>query len=218
MGNPGSMVINMQVEWLRLSEIAEELGVHPSTVRNWTNQGQIPFHRTKGGHRRFKRTEVDIWLNSYQADITSEAILIVQAALKQTRIKISEGSLNAELWYQKLDQEARDKYRQSSRHLMRGLATYLSTDENEAKAEARSLGYEYATRGRRYELDVSDATKAFLFFRNSLIDSLFSVNVTSTIRSPLVLTKMLQKINAFTDEILITLLETYQAFDRSKNK
>ena len=207
----------MPDEWLSLSEIAEELGVHPSTVRNWTNQELMPYHRTRGGHRRFIRSEVDLWLNSKQDDVVSEANLIVKGALKKTRVKISEGRLNAESWYQKLDKEARDKYRQSGGNLMRGLVTYLSSNENEGRSEAHSLGYEYATRGRRYDLDVSEATKAFLFFRNALLDSLLSVYESTAIRSPVVLTRMLQKINSFTDQILITLMETYQAFDRSKN-
>ena len=137
--------------------------------------------------------------------------------MKRTRVKISEGSLEAESWYLKLDQEARDKYRQSGRHLMQGLGTYLSADEKEGNAEARSLGYEYATRGRRYKLNVSEATKAFLFFRNALLDALFSVHVASKSRSLHTLSNTYKKINAFTDEILITIMETYQAFDRSKN-
>lgn len=207
----------MPDDWLSLSEIAEELGVHPSTVRNWTNQKLMPYHRTKGGHRRFIRSEVDLWLNSKQDDIVSEANIIVQGALKQTRVKISEGSLNAESWYQKLDKEARDKYRQSGRNLMQGLVTYLSSNESEGRSEARSLGYEYATRGRRHDLDVSEATKAFLFFRNALLDSLLSVYESTAIRSPIILTGMFQKINSFTDQILITLMDTYQAFERSKN-
>lgn len=207
----------MPGDWLSLSEIAKELGVHPSTVRNWSNQGQIPFHRTKGGHRRFKRSEVDLWVNLQGSDGATEANLIVQDALKRTRVKINEGNLKAESWYQKLDQEARAKYSQSGRHLMQGLVTYLTTDENEGSAEAHSLGYEYATRGRRYELDVSDATKAFLFFRNALLDALISVYERSPVRSTLGLTRIFQKINAFTDEILIALMETYQAFERSKN-
>jgi len=203
-------------EWLSMSEISKFLGVHPSTVRNWTDQGKMPVHRTRGGHRRFKRSEVDLWLQSQQASAPNEASLVIQDALKRTRVQISEGHLEAEDWYQKLDQEARDKYRQSGRHLMQGLFAYLSTDGEDAEAEARSLGYEYATRGRRYGLNISDATQAFLFFRNTLLDALLAVYESAVVRSPLVLSSMFRRINAFTDGILITLMETYEAFDRSK--
>lgn len=206
----------MPGEWLSLSEMAEILGIHPSTVRNWADQGRMPVHRTQGGHRRFKRSEVDLWLQAQQASVPSEASLVVQDALKRTRVQISEGHLEAQSWYQKLDQEAREKYRLSGRHLMQGLITYLSTDGDEADAEARSLGYEYATRGRRYGLNVSDATQAFLFFRNTLLDALLAVYEAAVVRSPVVLSSMFRKINTFTDRILITLMETYEAFDRSR--
>jgi excisionase family DNA binding protein len=206
----------MPGEWLSLSEVAEVLGVHPSTVRNWSDKGQMPVHRTHGGHRRFKRSEVDLWMQSQQASVPSEASLVVQNALKKTRFQISEGHLEAEGWYRKLDQEARDKYRQSGRHLMQGLITYLSTDGDEADSEARSLGYEYATRGRRYELSMSDATQAFLFFRNTLLDALLGIYEAAVVRSPGTLGVMFRKINAFTDRILVTIMETYEAFDRAK--
>jgi excisionase family DNA binding protein len=205
----------MTDKWLGVSEIAKELGVHPSTVRNWTDQGHMPVHRTGGGHRRFKRDEVDLWLQSQQASQPNEASLVVQDALKRTRVQISEGRLEAEVWYQKLDQDAREKYRQSGRHLMQGLITYLSTDGDEADSEARSLGYEYATRGRRYALNVSDATQAFLFFRNTLLDALLAVYEAAIVSSPVALSCMFRKINAFTDRILITLMETYEALERS---
>lgn len=206
----------MSDNWLSLGEIADILGVHPSTVRNWTDKGRMPVYRTKGGHRRFKRSEVELWMQSQQASLPIEASLVIQGALKKTRVQISEGHLRAEPWYQKLDQEARDKYRQSGRHLMQGLFTYLSADGKDAEAEARSLGFEYATRGRRYGLDISDATQAFLFFRNVLLDALLVVYESAVVRSPLVLGSMFRRITAFTDSILIALMETYEAFDRSK--
>ena len=92
----------MPKDWLNLSETANVLGVHPSTVRNWADEGRLPVYRTQGGHRRFKRNEVELWLQSQQASAPNEAGLVVQSALKQTRFRISEGRLEAEPWYQKL--------------------------------------------------------------------------------------------------------------------
>ncbi|HLA43587.1 MAG TPA: helix-turn-helix domain-containing protein, partial [Aggregatilineales bacterium] len=42
-------------EWISLGEAAKLLGVHPTTVRNWADQGELPFRRTPGRHRRFHR-------------------------------------------------------------------------------------------------------------------------------------------------------------------
>jgi hypothetical protein len=160
---------------------------------------------------------VEFWLDSQNNGYPTNADLVIRDALKRTRVRISEGKLKTETWYRKLDQEAREKYRQSGRHLMQGLGTFLSSDEHEGNAEARSLGYEYAIRGRRYQLSVSEATRAFLFFRNALLDALFSVYEAPTNRSLQTLGSTFKRINAFVDEILITIMETYQAFDRSKN-
>ena len=92
---------------------------------------------------------------------------------------------------------------------------YMASNDDEADAEARSLGYEYATRGRRYGLNVSDATQAFLFFRNALIDAMLGVYESAAVRSPVAVSGMFRKINAFTDRILVTLMETYAAFNRN---
>ena len=206
----------MNGDWLSLSEVADILGVHPSTIRNWANQGQIPVHRTKGGHRRFKKSEVLLWQQTQQANDPDEAQLVVQNALKLTRFHITEGHLQAEDWYQKLDEVARSKYRASGRNLMGGLLAFLSASGSEAQAEVRSLGYEYATRGRRNDLNVLDATQAFLFFRNTLFDAMLSVYEAASVSSSQAWSDMFRKVNAFTDGILVNLLETYQAFERGE--
>jgi excisionase family DNA binding protein len=208
----------MSGEWLSLSEVAQELGVHPSTVRNWANQGRIPVHRTPGGHRRFRHEEVVLWKQAKQANTPKDANRLVNDALKRTRFHISEGRLESESWYQKLNQDARMQYRRSGRTLLQGLSTYLASSlTDNSSGEARALGYEYAVRGRRFGLSVMDATKAFLFFRNTLLEAMFGVYDAAYVNSPYVWSDMFRKITAFTDDVMITLLETYTAFDRNNH-
>ena len=75
---------NPQSEWLTLSEVAEWLGVHPSTVRNWADKGHLPSHRTQGGHRRFRRNELDLWSKSQRANASKEEA----AQVVQTRTRL----------------------------------------------------------------------------------------------------------------------------------
>lgn len=206
----------MTTEWLRLSEVAKIIGVHPGTVRNWSNQGLLPVHRTQGGHRRYKRSEIDLWLQSKEADRPLDARLVVQNALRNTRFRISEGRLEAEDWYIKLDEEAREQYRLSGRNILHGLISYMNVDEQQAAAEAQALGFEYASRGRRYGLNSVEAMHAFLFFRNVLIESMLNVYEAAAVQSPFAWSDMFRKVNKFTDQIMITLLETYRAFLQSK--
>jgi excisionase family DNA binding protein len=203
------------VEWLSLSEAAEVLGVHPSTVRSWSDQGVLPVHRTKGGHRRYLRSEVDLWVLAQRSDPGSEASLVIQSAMRNTRFQISEGRLAAEAWYAKLDDEAREQYRVSGRALLQGLILAMSAGGEKAAAEAKALGYEYASRGRRYSLSNVEATHALLFFRNVLIESMLAVYESAAVQSPHAWSNMFRKINEFTDQILITILETYEANQRA---
>ncbi|GAB4580276.1 MAG: helix-turn-helix domain-containing protein [Anaerolineales bacterium] len=199
-------------EWLNLSEAAEVLGVHPSTVRLWADQGRVPVHRTQGGHRRFKRQEVELWSQSQRMETPREADLLVQSALGRTRFQVSDGRLEAEEWYQKLDQDAREQYRRGGREMLRGLNTFLVTDEQTGSAEARSLGYEYASIGRRCGLKGTEAVRAFLFFRNMLTEAMISVYEGSAIHSPHAWGDMLRKLNDFMDQVLLAILERYQVY------
>lgn len=205
----------MQSEWLSLSDVAQILGVHPSTVRSWSDQGILPVHRTNGGHRRYWRGEVDLWVQSQRANGLDEINLMVQNALRNTRFHISEGRLKAEAWYNKLDDEARDLYRASGRNLMQGLINSINSPDDRAITEAEALGYEYASRGRRYGLNSVEAANAFLFFRNMLIESMLKMYEAAAVRSPHAWSNMFRRINEFTDRILITILETYEAYYRA---
>lgn len=204
----------MTDDWLSLSDAAKLLGVHPGTVRLWSDKGLIPVHKTRGGHRRYKRGEILLWAetNSKSRDEAIEPEGMMQEVVKNVRMQISEGRLEAESWYQKLDDDARVQYRMSARSLFQGLMTYVSTNGKEAETEAYAIGYEYASRARRYNLSYVDAAKAFLFFRDTLVESVIKVYGEANVPARRA-TEMYTKIHTFTDDILISLLETYRKLE-----
>ncbi len=202
----------MMDKWLSLSEAAEKFGVHPSTLRTWADKGLLPVHRTKGGHRRFLNSEIELW-SSAKNDPGEESSLVIQNALRYTRVQLSEGTLEDEGWYAKLDDRAREAYRQSGREIMQGLAKFLASDKRAAKAEARSVGYQYAVLGRRNNLTLADATVAFLFFRRILQESLLRAYEAAAIHSPQAWASMSRKVNRFTDEVLLSLMGTYESLE-----
>jgi len=133
----------------------------------------------------------------------------MQEIMRSLRIQISEGSLEAESWYQKLDEEARAQYRLSGRSIFHGLMNYLSSEGEDAATEAYAIGYEYASRARRYNLSYVDATCAFLFFRNILVEAV--IKTCSEAKMPMMQTsQMYAKMHTFTDGILVSLLQTYE--------
>lgn len=208
----------MTDEWLSLSDAAEMLGVHPSTVRLWSDKGILPVHKTQGGHRRYRRSEITLWsqTNSRSGNEALQPEGMMQEVIRHVRMQISEGRLESEIWYQKLDDEARGQYRISARSLFQGLMNYVATDGAEAASEAYAIGYEYASRARRYKLSYVDAARAFLFFRDTLIESVIKVYSESHLSSKRS-SEMYAKIHAFTDQILISLLETYQKLENANH-
>ena len=199
-------------EWLSLSKAAQQLGVHPSTVRAWADHGYLPSQRTQGGHRRFRRSDVEVRMHTRWESTTPEATSVYTNVLQNTRVQISESNLQAENWYRKMDDEAREQYRLSGRSLVQGLISHLSSSEEGLEAEARSLGYEYASRGQRVGLTSVEAAHAFQFFRTAVMDAILSAYENADVRSPQIWSDLFRRMNSFSDLIIITLLDTYEAY------
>jgi excisionase family DNA binding protein len=49
-------------EWLTLGQAARFLGVAQSTIRKWSDQGRVPAFYTPGGHRRYRRADLERFL------------------------------------------------------------------------------------------------------------------------------------------------------------
>jgi excisionase family DNA binding protein len=198
-------------EWLSLSEAAQQLGVHPSTVRSWADHGYLPSQRTQGGHRRFRRSDVELRMHTRGESAAPEAPSVYANVLRNTRVQISESNLEEESWYRKMDNEAREQYRLSGRSLVQGLIGHLTSSDEGLEAEAKSLGYEYASRGQRVGLTSVEAAHAFQFFRTSVIDAILAAYENADVRSPQIWSDLFRKMNSFSDLIIITLLDTYES-------
>jgi excisionase family DNA binding protein len=60
---PGRRVPTSDPDWLTLGQAAKYLGVAQSTIRKWSDQGRVPAFYTPGGHRRYRRPDLDNFLN-----------------------------------------------------------------------------------------------------------------------------------------------------------
>ncbi|MBN2045389.1 MAG: helix-turn-helix domain-containing protein [Anaerolineales bacterium] len=204
----------MPGNWLTLKDVSELLGIHPSTVRNWADQGVLPVHRTQGGHRRFLRAELDLWMQSQRVNRQEKSEGMIQNALSYARFQISEAHLEGQSWYQKIDQAGRASYRRSGRTLVQGLIRAQALDEKAAAAEARVVGVDYANNGRRFGLTLLEAVQAFLFFRKVMQEAAYHAYESAAIQSPYAWGDMFRDINRYTDRILLTIIETYEAYQR----
>jgi len=49
-------------EWLTLGQAAKYLGVAQSTIRKWTDHERVTAFKTPGGHRRYRRRDLDLFI------------------------------------------------------------------------------------------------------------------------------------------------------------
>jgi excisionase family DNA binding protein len=58
----GRNASTMEPDWLTLGQAAKYLGVAQSTIRKWSDLGRVPAFYTPGGHRRYRRGDLDTFL------------------------------------------------------------------------------------------------------------------------------------------------------------
>src|SRR5881409_4369222 len=61
-GNSPRRLAGGDTDWLTLGQAAKYLGVAQSTIRKWSDLGRVPAFYTPGGHRRYRRRDLDAFL------------------------------------------------------------------------------------------------------------------------------------------------------------
>jgi excisionase family DNA binding protein len=62
-GTPERRFASSESDWLTLGQAAKFLGVAQSTIRKWSDQGRVPTFYTPGGHRRYRRRDLELFLD-----------------------------------------------------------------------------------------------------------------------------------------------------------
>lgn len=201
-------------EWLSLREAADMLGMHPATVRLWADRNELPSRRTSGGHRRFRRSDIEARLRQEAEPKPNPAAqLLVQSVLGRVRFAFTDGTLDTLPWYQHFDEDARMAYRQLGRRMLDLLlrAVTDNTNKEEMQREAIQLGAEYGSITRKSDVPVADAVRAFLYFRTLIDESVLQlVEVRGGREQDIPWGESLYQIQALTNEILPALIEAAQ--------
>jgi excisionase family DNA binding protein len=200
-------------EWISLHEAAEMLGIHPATMRLWADRNELPSRRTSGGHRRFRRSDIEARLQhevSYKSNPAPQ--LLVQSILGRVRFAFTDGTLNTLQWYQQFDENARDAFRLLGHRILDLLLQALTTNEfsEGQRRDAVELGSEYGSITRTSGVPLVDAVRAFLYFHDIVVESVLQL---AEVRGPstrdhqdVPWAESLRQIQALTNEILPALI------------
>lgn len=198
-------------EWMSLRQAAELLGMHPATVRSWADRNELPSRRTSGGHRRFRRSDIEAHLRHISEPKPDPAAqLLIQSMMGRVRLAFTDGALDALPWYKHFDDTARQAYRQLGRRVLDLLLRALNdgTHKEELQREAVLLGTEYGSVTCRSHVPVADAVRAFLYFRTLVDEGVLQLaEVRGTRDQDIPWVESLYQIQTITNEILPALIE-----------
>ncbi|MBI5957134.1 MAG: helix-turn-helix domain-containing protein [Chloroflexi bacterium] len=199
-------------EWVSLGEAAQIIGVHPATIRNWAEQGELPFRRTPGGHRRFRRSDLQQWLAAHRVIQPGDAQVIVQSALGRARFEIGDRQhLASQEWYDRLNPATRETMRQQGLRLMDTLVDYLANPGHEAGLKpAYEIGLTYGKLLHQQGLTLSHALQGYFYFVDFLLDSVLQLSTTNTQRPTINWGDLLHQINSFTRQTLLGMVTIYE--------
>src|SRR5215211_985381 len=197
-------------EWVSLRQAAELLGVHPATVRNWADKGDMPSRRTPGGHRRFRKSDL-LQYAATQGELQPlELQVIIQNALGQTRMQV--GALNSEAWYKAMSENSRQKLREQGREVLEALRDYLVNNAPDSKLPpAIRLGKQYAEILEADELTLPQAVRGFFYFSDFVTNSVLTWSEITPPRSASEWANLLRQVNTFINAMLLSIIEFYEA-------
>jgi excisionase family DNA binding protein len=200
--------------WLSLTEAAEQLDVHPTTLRRWADNGDIPVMRTPGGHRRFAAADVaQLAERQYGRSANPTANNLTQQltehALAHTRQELStqEGA-----WMAIGNSNLRQRHRQLGRQLMTLTLQYIADpgENGELLEQARLAGQTYGQMAQESGLSLTEALKAALFFRDTLLE--VALNLPANIRiQPETNLRLVQRINRLLNTVHLAIATCYDA-------
>lgn len=202
--------------WLTLGEAAEQLNVHPSTLRRWANNGDIPALVTPGGHRRFAATDIARFAKDRSVPRNANGVAGLWATQALAHARQNVVSHRDDQWMAQIDNDARSRTRALGQQLMGLTLQYLSSDENETEilTEARRIGKSYATMAIDQGLGLSATLEASIFFRDSLIETALQLPETANIR-PEANVRLMRRVNRLLNAVHLAVAEVYE--DGSRN-
>jgi excisionase family DNA binding protein len=204
-------------KWLTLREAAAALNVHPTTLRRWADNGDLPCLLTPGGHRRFAAGEVSHFADSRHALRPAAALDKVWASEAVSHVRQEVVSHRDDPWLSRLDDAARREMRQLSRQLMALTLRYLS-DEDEGPAllaEAANVGRQYGRFGLEQALPLVDVLQAAIFFRDMLVETALQLPGQVRVMAGSNL-RLLRRINTLLNEVHLAIAEVYDHPDTAR--
>lgn len=197
-------------QWVSLNDAAQQLGIHPATLRRWADDGEIPVMVTPGGHRRFAVAELNRFSEERQQLRVVAGIEQAWAnqVLHETRRQISTQQDSD--WLSSFDEQRREHKRVLGRQLLNITLKYISLKQGgeDLLESARAIGREHAAEGLQTNLPLAEALKIVLFFRDTMFNVALQLPEVAHVKAA-VNTELLRRIGTLLASVELSVAETY---------
>ncbi len=198
--------------WLSISEAAQLLGIHFTTLRRWTNQGLVEHIRTPGGKRKYTRKAIEEFLERQRSQVSNPLALqqIKSKLATITREELRTSEIVNQAWYLQLNEADRLQMRISGNRLIALLFQYCTHDANGDVflKEGDRISHEYGRFCYSVGMTLAECTRTFLFFRRSMLNS---IHETGTLQgmADVDSRQLFQRMIYFLDEITVGMVSEY---------
>jgi excisionase family DNA binding protein len=198
--------------WLSLAEAAQQLGVHPTTLRRWSDLGRISHSRTPGGHRRFDPSDIQSFLQESRRLRAMGGLQdrLAGQALEQTRREIqhhrSQGG-----WLPLIPESEREVYRSLGRHLLGLTMQFIGMREGGESLlkEAQRIGLTYAEKSVALGITLRETLETLIRIRDTMVDSALGMPESSLLQ-PEANQHIFRRLSAVFNAVQLAVIEHYQ--------
>lgn len=199
-------------DWMRLSEAADYLGVHFSTLRRWSDSGKIACFKTPGGRRRYKKSDLDDYLNYSRIKDESHYLSTVSDQAQPAIIKdIRQLGMRDEPWYTKISQKHQELMARNGRRLIGTLMQYVSRSDggDEYLQQGKKIARHYGVLCCMSGLSVKQTLAAYVSIRHSIVDSLCESGMVVQ-DSGEETWNIYRRVNHFLDTVMLSILDVFE--------
>lgn len=137
------------------------------TLRAWTDAGEVPSHRTPGGHRRFLESDLAALLLT-SSTRPGAVDSLAGRAVSRIRRRMDATTHADTDWTGLFSEVERARFREQGRRLVELASAYLTKPKQRPRLgrEAYAIGEEYGHIMAGHYLTLSRAVDTFVLFRN----------------------------------------------------
>lgn len=195
---------------LTISEACQVMGVSEAALRQWTDEGKVKAFITPGGHRRYQEAELREMMHRYRHVHGLKDLGDRLGSVVGREREVALQHMSGMPWYHRLDEGARDRFRERGRRLVDALARFVArpSSRDQVMEECRAIGREYGHDLAKTGLCLADALEAFIAHRTPISEATMEMLQNSAPMNKPALAAIGQ-INRVIDETLIALVQTH---------